>query len=95
MLALARSIILEPKVLLADEPGAGLSPKLTDDLYVAVAGAAQRGAAVVVAEQHVHRALAIADTVVLLGDDGADYVGPAAGVSEDLVTAAFLGSVAP
>jgi branched-chain amino acid transport system ATP-binding protein len=71
MLAMARAVAQEPRVLLADEPAAGLSPKLVDDLYRSVLRAAARGAVVVLAEQHVGRAMRVASSLVQLGDRGA------------------------
>jgi branched-chain amino acid transport system ATP-binding protein len=91
MLAMARAVAHEPKVLLGDEPGAGLSPKLVDDLYKAILRIAERGAAVVIAEQHVGRAMDVADTVVVLGNAGAAFVGPVGDISEEVLTGAFLG----
>lgn len=66
MLAIARAVIAEPKVVLLDEPSIGLAPVVLDDVFAAVRRLAGAGAAVVLAEQAVPRALAVADRAVVL-----------------------------
>jgi branched-chain amino acid transport system ATP-binding protein len=76
MLALARALIQEPKVLLVDEMSMGLAPLVVETLFDTVRRiASDHGAAIVLVEQHVKLALAVADeaavfirgTVVLRG----------------------------
>lgn len=66
MLAMARALMLDPKVLLLDEPTAGLSPMYTDVVWQKVHAIAQTGTAVVVVEQNVERAIANSDWVYVL-----------------------------
>ena len=66
MLAMARALMLEPKVLLLDEPTAGLSPIYTDVVWQKVREIAKTGTAVVVVEQNVERAIANSDWVYVL-----------------------------
>ena len=66
MLAMARALMLDPKVLLLDEPTAGLSPIYTDVVWQKVRAIAQSGTAVVVVEQNVERAIANSDWVYVL-----------------------------
>jgi ABC-type branched-subunit amino acid transport system ATPase component len=66
MLAMARALMLDPKVLLLDEPTAGLSPIYTDVVWQKVRAIAQTGTAVVVVEQNVDRAIANSDWVYVL-----------------------------
>jgi len=61
MVALAKSMMLDPKVLLIDEPSAGLAPKLVDMVFSKIAEINEKGTAVVLVEQNAKKALAIAD----------------------------------
>lgn len=66
MLAIARAIIADPSVVLLDEPSLGLAPVILDDLFGHIRRLADNGAAVLLAEQAIPRALAIADRAVVL-----------------------------
>ncbi|KAA1394217.1 ABC transporter ATP-binding protein [Aeromicrobium ginsengisoli] len=61
MLALARILAGEPRVLLADELSLGLAPLVVQRLLTTLREAADRGVAILLVEQHVSQALAIAD----------------------------------
>ena len=60
MVALARALIGEPRLLIVDEPSLGLSPKLIDDYFATVARINGEGTTVLLIEQNAHRSLAIA-----------------------------------
>jgi len=67
MLAIARALVQQPRVLLIDEMSMGLAPVIVEDLLPIVRRVAdESGAAVVLVEQHVGLALEIADDVVVL-----------------------------
>jgi ABC-type branched-subunit amino acid transport system ATPase component/ABC-type branched-subunit amino acid transport system permease subunit len=66
MLSLARVLAAEPAVLLVDELSLGLAPIVVSRLYRALRETASRGTAVILVEQHVHRALEVADRVCVL-----------------------------
>ena len=66
MVALARALIGEPRLLVMDEPSLGLSPKLIDEYFDVVAEINRRGTTVVLIEQNAETALSIAHRGVML-----------------------------
>ena len=61
MLAMARALMSQPKVLLLDEPSMGLSPIMVDKIFEVVRDVYAQGVTVLLVEQNASRALAIAD----------------------------------
>jgi ABC-type branched-subunit amino acid transport system ATPase component len=66
LVALAKSMMLDPDVLLIDEPSAGLAPKMVDVLFSKIVEINQNGSAVVMVEQNAKKALAIAHRAYVL-----------------------------
>ena len=66
MVALARALIGDPALVVMDEPSLGLSPKLIDEYFAIVASIHERGTTVLLIEQNVETALAMADRGYLL-----------------------------
>ncbi|TLZ44329.1 MAG: ATP-binding cassette domain-containing protein [Methanobacteriota archaeon] len=66
MVALAKSMMLDPDVLLIDEPSAGLAPKLVDMVFSKIVEINGKGTAVVMVEQNAKKALAIANRGYIL-----------------------------
>ncbi len=61
MVALAKSMMLDPEILLIDEPSAGLAPKLVDSVFSKIVEINEKGTGIVLVEQNAKKALAIAD----------------------------------
>ncbi len=57
MLALARALMLQPKLLLLDEPTASLSPKMVGDIFAKIHDINQKGVAILIVEQNAREAL--------------------------------------
>jgi branched-chain amino acid transport system ATP-binding protein len=78
MLATARALCADPTYLLMDEPTEGLSPALVQRLLETVGTLRSRGVGILLVEQRVDAALAVADRVVVLETGHVRYQGPAA-----------------
>ena len=96
MLAIGRSLMNAPRLLLLDEPSLGLSPRLTDEVLNRIPAVAAGGTAVLLAEQNVVKALQVCTRAVVLRAGQVAAEGPAGALAnDDSVRAAFLGSAPP
>jgi branched-chain amino acid transport system ATP-binding protein len=94
MLATARALIQQPKVVLIDEPSQGLAPLVVESLFAAVRRVAnEQGTAVLLVEQHVELALEVADEAAVLQRGAIALHADAATVREryDELERAYLG----
>jgi branched-chain amino acid transport system ATP-binding protein len=66
MLAVTQGLVRKPKLLMLDEPSAGLSPVLVDRVLAAAAQLRAAGTAVLLVEQLIEKSLAVADRVYAL-----------------------------
>lgn len=92
MLAVARALIVEPSVLILDEPSAGLSPKIVAEVFSRLKAINATGVTIILVEQNVKAALAIADRAVILVEGKLRHEGSAAGLMDDpLIAELYLG----
>lgn len=61
MLAIARGLMAQPRLLMLDEPSLGLAPRLVTDIFKLIESLRGRGLAILLSEQNARRSLAIAD----------------------------------
>ncbi|HVI23805.1 MAG: ABC transporter ATP-binding protein [Myxococcales bacterium] len=83
MLAIGRAIILNPKLLLLDEPSQGLAPLVVQDVFRVVAAMRKEGISVLLVEQNVRAAVEIADRAYVIDDGKVVYEGGAAEFARD------------
>lgn len=92
MLTLGRALVLEPRILIADELSLGLAPVVIDQVYEVLAQVRDAGTALLIIEQHIDHALALADRV--LACEHGQIV--ATGRPEDIdLSAVFAAKVVP
>ena len=91
MLAVARGLLLHPKVLLIDEPSSGLAPIVVSRLYAAIAKLKDEGISLILAEQSVRMILGISDKVIVMQAGAIAYHGPAQDVSASMLEETYLG----
>jgi branched-chain amino acid transport system ATP-binding protein len=82
-LAMAMAMMVAPRLLLLDEPSAGLSPKAADLLFETIVAVHQSGTAIAMVEQNAREALAIADRGVVLVDGRVAHAGVARAMADD------------
>jgi branched-chain amino acid transport system ATP-binding protein len=66
MLAMGRALVTDPRLLVIDELSLGLAPLIIDSIYESLRVAREQGVTILLVEQYIDRALAMADRVVLL-----------------------------
>jgi branched-chain amino acid transport system ATP-binding protein len=93
MLALARTLCVNPALIVADEMSLGLAPRMVDAVFESLERARDAGITVVLIEQFVHRALGLADECIILNRGVSSWRGPAAVAGEE-VLAQYLGEAA-
>ena len=92
MLAIARALMSEPRLLLLDEPSAGLSPIASRDLFADVRRIAQGGVAVLMVEQNARAALCVADRGLVMVNGQIAHGGAAGELAADpALGRAYLG----
>ncbi len=83
MLAIARALLLNPKLLLLDEPSQGLAPLIVQEVFRVVADMRNMGMSLLLVEQNVRAAVEIADRAYVLDDGRVIYEGSAAELGRD------------
>ncbi len=93
MVAMAKALMVEPKVLLLDEPTAGLSPLYRSNIFAAVQTIKDSGVPVLMVEQNAKQALGVADRAYVLVDGANRHTGTGQELREDKeVARMFLGA---
>ena len=92
MLAIARSLMARPTLLMLDEPSLGLAPKLVAEVMTTLRQLNQDGLTILLVEQNANAALAIADRAYVLEAGRISLEGNAQGLrSNDKLRASYLG----
>ncbi len=92
MLAIARGLMAEPRLLILDEPSLGLSPLLVEELFALIGRLHAEGLSVLLVEQNVAQSLAIAQRAYVLENGSLRFEGaPAELLASDELRRAYLG----
>jgi branched-chain amino acid transport system ATP-binding protein len=92
MLAIARALLTNPRLVLMDEPSDGLAPAVVDLIGTAIAGMKAEGVTLVVVEQDLHLAFAVADEIAVMDKGRVVHRSPTLEFrSDSSVAAALLG----
>lgn len=92
MLAIARALMSEPRILLMDEPSLGLAPKLILDIFKLIQDLHENGLTILLVEQNARKALSISDYAYILETGRIVAEGSGKDLSEDeIIKKAYLG----
>ena len=83
MLAIARALVRNPKIILLDEPFEGLAPVIVQGLVRACHDLAQAGQTIILVEQNIAATLALASRVYIINNGHIAHEGPAAELKAD------------
>jgi branched-chain amino acid transport system ATP-binding protein len=91
MLAIGRSLMARPSLLLLDEPSLGLAPIVVDQIFELLQRLRAEGTTILLVEQNVHRALEIADRAYVLSVGSVVASGPTSTLVEGDLERSYLG----
>jgi branched-chain amino acid transport system ATP-binding protein len=93
MLAMGRSLMAKPRLLLLDEPSMGLAPILVDEIFAVIKRINEAGTTILLVEQNAYKALGLADKAYILETGTIVKSGPAQDLmKDDAIKAAYLGA---
>ena len=94
MVAMCRALMMDPSVLLLDEPSAGLSPVRHDDAFLRVSEINKAGVTTIMVEQNARRCLQICDRGYVLDQGRSAYTGTGRSLADDpKVIELYLGTL--
>ena len=91
MLALVRTFVTEPKIVVVDEASLGLAPVVVDRIFETLKRIVEKGTSLLIVEQYVTRALELADFAYVLNHGEVVFSGPADQLEGDEVFERYLG----
>jgi len=94
MLAIGRALLVNPKLLLLDEPSQGLAPLVVREVFRVVSAMREEGLSVLLVEQNIRMTLEIADYAYVLDDGAMVHAGPARELAQDEARVQALAGVA-
>jgi branched-chain amino acid transport system ATP-binding protein len=94
MVAIGRALMSNPRVLLCDEISLGLAPVVIKDIYAAVPAIKAAGASLVVVEQDIAQAMAVADRVYCMMEGRITLSGTPESLSREAIHDAYFGAAA-
>ncbi|NED93875.1 ABC transporter ATP-binding protein [Phytoactinopolyspora alkaliphila] len=95
MVAMGRALMMEPSVLLLDEPSAGLSPAMQDEVFIRTRQINRAGVSIIMVEQNARRCLQICDRGYVLDQGRNAYTGTGPALLDDpKVIELYLGTLA-
>jgi ABC-type branched-subunit amino acid transport system ATPase component len=95
MLSLAKEAMTEPRLLLVDEPSAGLAPRITDQVYARLLEARERGLTILLVDQNITRAVEVSDYLYMIERGQVRREGPRESFAShlrDIIRDALLGA---
>lgn len=94
VLAMGRALMMEPKLLLLDEPSAGLSPAMQDEVFDRITEIQSSGVSILIVEQNAYKALRVCDRGYVLDQGSVAYTGTGDELlSDPKVIELYLGSL--
>ena len=66
MLSLAKELVTEPRLLLVDEPSAGLAPRIVEQVYTQLLAVRQRGVTILLVDQNINKAVQVSDYLYMI-----------------------------